>query len=238
MPAAAVRSHAGAPSGSPADLSGPPDRGTATQRPAPGRPRDPQVDAAIVEATLQLLADCGYGGVTMEAVAARAGVGKATLYRRCAGKAELVVEALKSVVETAPEMPGASVEQELVTLLDTLRRSSSSSLSGRIFPQLLAASAEPELMALYREQVITPRRTRFQSVLARGVEQGLLRADVDLEYAYDLMVGPVIYRNLVRTDAPPAGDFPARVVADVLRALAPPDGEPSSRLAPPASEEP
>lgn len=190
-------------------------------RPAPGRPRDPQLDAAIVQATLQLFADSGYGAVTMEAVATLAGVGKATLYRRYPGKAQMVVDAVTSVIETAPEMPGASVHDELVALLETIRRKSGS-LSARIFPQLLSAGAEnPEMMALYREQVADPRRARFTAVLVRAVQQGLLRADVDLGYACDLMVGPVVYRNLVRTELAYEPGFAARVVTDVLAALRP-----------------
>ncbi len=187
-----------------------------------GRPRDPKVDAAIVSATLQLVADGGFAAVTMEAVAALAGIGKATLYRRYAGKEQLVVDAIKSVSEAPQVMHGASVQEELVALLDTLRRRSDSTLTGKIFPQLISAASEnPELMALYREQVLDPRRARFVSVLQRGVDQGLLRADVDLGYACDLIVGPVAYRNLIRTDPPPGPDFPAQVVRDVLVALAP-----------------
>ena len=123
-----------------------------------GRPRDPRVDAAIVEATLQLLADGGYASLTMEAVAALAGVGKATLYRRYAGKEQLVIDAVATMSEPVEVVQGASVRDELVARLEAVRRKSDSSLAGKIFPRLVSASADhPELMHNYRRQVLAPR---------------------------------------------------------------------------------
>jgi len=187
-----------------------------------GRPRDPGVDSAILSATLQLLADGGYEALTIEAVAASAGVGKASVYRRHAGKEELVVEAVASLIEPAERVEGASVRDELVALLEAVRRKSDSSLAGKIFPRLLGAAADnPELMARYRVQVLDPRRRRFLEVLARGIHEGLVRPDVDLDHAADLIVGPMAYRHLIRTDPPPGPDLAARIVDDVLLALSP-----------------
>lgn len=187
-----------------------------------GRPRDPEVDSAILSATLQLLAESGYEALSIEAVAALAGVGKASVYRRHAGKEELVVEAVASLTEPPEAVEGASVRDELVTLLEAVRRKSDSSLAGKIFPRLLGAAADnPELMARYRVQVLDPRRRRFLGVLTRGVEEGLIRPDVDLQHAADLIVGPMAYRNLIRTDPPPGPELAGRIVDDVLLALAP-----------------
>jgi len=189
-----------------------------------GRPRDPKLDRAILDATLQLLADGGYAGLTIEAVAARAGVGKASVYRRFPGKEELVIEAVASLTEQPEPVVGAGVRDELVTLLEAIRRKSDSSLAGKIFPRLIGASAEnPELMKRYREQVLDPRRRRFLDVLQRGVDEGLIRPEVDLQHATDLLVGPMAYRNLIRTDPPPGPELAARIVDDVLIALAPKD---------------
>ena len=187
-----------------------------------GRPRDPKVDEAILAAALQLLADGGYEALTIEAVASAAGVGKASVYRRFAGKEQLVVEAVASLSETPEHLSGTSVRDALVQLLEAVRRKSGSSLAGKIFPRLLGAAAEnPELMRRYREQVLDPRRRRVLAVLASGVEQGLIRPDVDLDHAADLLFGPMAYRNLIRTDPPPGPDLAARIVDDVLVALAP-----------------
>ena len=189
---------------------------------ASGRPRDPKLDQAILDATLQLLASDGYEGLTIEAVAARAGVGKASVYRRFAGKEELVVEAVASLSE-APELCGGmGVRDELVALLETIRRKNDSSISGKIFPRLLSAGIEnPRLLQRYREQVLDPRRQQFLDVVQRGVDEGLIRSDVDLGHAVDLVVGPMVYRNLIRHDPPPGPDLAARIVDDVLVALAP-----------------
>ncbi len=186
-----------------------------------GRRPDPRRDAAIVRATLELLAEGGYGAVTMEAVAARAGVGKATLYRRHPGKEQLVVDALAGLAEPVEPPAGASVRDELVAMLDVVRQRSGS-LSGRIFPRLISEAVDnPELMARYREQVVEPRRARFREVLARAVDAGLVLADADLDHVVDLLLGPVAYRSVLRTDPPVGPDFTARVVDDVLQGLTP-----------------
>ena len=190
---------------------------------AVGRPRDPKLDAAITDATLELLADIGYAALTIEAVATRAGVGKATLYRRWPGKVQLVVDAVRTLSEQPDPDTSAGVRDELVELLEAVRRKSGSSLAGRIFPRLIGDSADnPEFMRRYREQVLDPRRDRFRTALLRGVDQGLVRTDVDTDHAIDLLVGPMAYRNLIRNDPAPGPDLAARIVDDVLRALAPP----------------
>jgi AcrR family transcriptional regulator len=180
------------------------------------------VDAAIVDATLRLLADGGYAALTMEAVAALAGVGKATLYRRYTGKEQLVVDAVATLSETPEVVEGAGVRDELVARLEAVRRKSDSSLAGQIFPQLISAAADhPELMRSYRRQVLAPRRAAFAATLHRGVAQGLVRADVDVDHAIDMLVGPMAYRNLIRNDPPPGPELAARIVDLVLTALAP-----------------
>lgn len=194
-----------------------------------GRPRDPRLDEAITAATLELLAEIGYAALTMEAVAARAGVGKATLYRRWAGKEQLVIDAVRTISEQPEPDETTGVRDEIVRLLEAVGRKSTSSVAGKIFPRLIGESADnPELMARYREQVLDPRRERFRQTLQRGVEQGLVRPDVDLDHAIDLLVGPMAYRHLIRTDPPPAPELAARIVDDVLVGLAPrPDPRPA-----------
>lgn len=193
--------------------------------PRVGRPRDPSRDAVLVEATLALLAESGYAGLTMEAVACRAGVGKATLYRRWSTKEQLVVDALASLTEPPDRLAGgrgeAGVRDRLVALLEAVRRKQGSR-AGQIFPRLVGEALDhPELMHRYRVQVLEPRRQRMQAVLREGIEQALVRPDVDLDHAVDLLVGPMAYRNLIRNEPPPGPELAARIVDDVLRALAP-----------------
>ena len=189
-----------------------------------GRPRDPKLDSAILVAALELLASEGYDGLTIEAVAARAGVGKASVYRRFSNKEELVVEAVASLSEQPERRDGMGVRDELVALLETIRRKNDSSISGKIFPRLLSAGIEnPRMLQRYREQVLDPRRQLFLDVVQRGIDEGLIRPDVDPGHAVDLVVGPMVYRNLIRHDPPPGPDLAARIVDDVLVALAPKD---------------
>ena len=178
-----------------------------------GRPRDPGCDARILEATLGLLADGGYDGVTMEAVAARAGVGKATLYRRYLGKDAMIVDALATLSEPVSRVSRGNVRDDLVALLQATVRTISSP-AGRLLPRLVSAAVDnPGLLERYRAQVVTPRRQGFADVLLRGVQSGELRADLDVEQTIDLLVGPVLYRSLLRPDEPPV---PAAGVVDAV----------------------
>ena len=183
-------------------------------RPA-GRPRDPSCDTKIIQATLALLADDGYDGVTMEAVAARAGVGKATLYRRYAGKESLVVDALATVTDTVARVARGGLRDDLVALVASTVRTTSSP-AGRLLPRLVSAAVDnPSLLERYRQQVITPRRQRFAEVLLAGIRSGELRADLDVEHTIDLLVGPVLYRSLLRPEVPP---LPATTAVDAVLA--------------------
>jgi len=187
-----------------------------------GRPRNPKLDTLIIEATLTVLAETGYAALTMEAVAQRAGVGKATLYRRWPSKEQLVIDAVRTICEQPEPDAATGVRDELVLLLEAIGRKSSSSVAGKIFPRLIGESADnPEMLAGYREQVLEPRRERFRAALRRGIAEGLLRRDLDLEHAIDLLVGPMAYRNLLRTEPPPGPELAARIVDDVLVCLAP-----------------
>ena len=184
-----------------------------------GRPRDPQRDAAIVEATVDLLEEHGYGGLSVEAVAARAGVGKATIYRRWPGKQQLVATVLDELSEPWLQTPDGPVEQALCALLAHVGRKTGQ--MQRVLPRLMAeARNNPELLAGVRDGFIRPRRARLGEVLRQGMQAGELRSDLDVEHAIDLLVGPLVYRGLqVPFFGPVPDDMAERVVRDVLRGL-------------------
>ena len=189
----------------------------------PGRPRSLTAEQAIIDATLTMLVESGVGGLSVEAVAVRAGVGKATIYRRWASKDALVIDALARLeADESPQVRGVSLRDDLVTLLEAVRRKSTSTLAGRILPRVVAeAGCRHDLMARYREKVVAPRRARFMDVLRAGMDRGDLRADLDLELVVDLLVAPVVYRLLMRTDDRPLPrDLPAAVVDAVLGGIA------------------
>jgi AcrR family transcriptional regulator len=163
----------------------------------PGRPRDARADRAILDATLHLAGEVGLGGLTMDAVAARAGVSKATIYRRWPSKEALVLDAWMASFtdDTIPDT--GSLEGDLVVLMGGLRDNISKGLLARVLPQMVAASqVNDELARAYRQFVVN-RRRRTAVVLTRAIERGELPAGTDLDLVQDMLVGPLFYRTLM-----------------------------------------
>jgi AcrR family transcriptional regulator len=189
--------------------------------PRPGRPRSVEADEAILRATLELLASEGLQGLRVEQVAERAGVGKATIYRRYPTRAALMRAALVALLsgERAPLPDRGSVRDDLLAIgearLALLRRSG----GHRLVPRMLAeATADPELHALVRAALIEPARAPLVAALQRGVERGELRADLDVELATDLLAGAFVYRLLrTRSDLAAVEDIPTKAVDLLLR---------------------
>jgi AcrR family transcriptional regulator len=158
-----------------------------------GRPRSEEAHRAILDATLSLLVEVGYSGLTVEGVASRAGVGKATIYRRWSSKLPLVIEAFG-------ELPGLEESDtgNLVTDLERMLKSYlevfSASPLGAVVPSLAGELPHnPELMQLF-SPLVRSRRQPLLRALQRGVERGEISADLDLDLAADLIVGPITVR--------------------------------------------
>ncbi|HYB87812.1 MAG TPA: TetR/AcrR family transcriptional regulator [Streptosporangiaceae bacterium] len=186
----------------------------------PGRPRSERADQAIIDAALSLFAESGPEGLCIERVAARAGVGKATIYRRWPGKEDLLLDAIAALKAPMPEPAGRSVREDLVTLLGAMCQESGDPRRAREFALLLGEGAKyPRLMARYVETVLEPRREVFRSVLRRGIATGELRPDLDVDAALFMLVGAVLARR--GPEQPPISpDYPERVVDELLRGLA------------------
>ena len=166
--------------------------------PKPGRPRDPQTDQAIHRAALKLLTERGYAGMSVEGVAAEAGVGKTTIYRRYASKEELVAAALGALRDNLGPLPDTGdTRSDLVEMILqmrlAIRRGPGFGMMGAL---LVEESRSPELLELLRERVLRPRRDEAMTVLQRGVDRGEVRPDVDLEVAVQAMVGAVFMRHI------------------------------------------
>jgi AcrR family transcriptional regulator len=170
----------------------------------PGRPRSARAERAIHDAALQLLVEQGYEGMSIEAVAARAGVGKATIYRRYAGKDALVAAALRTLNPPAGDnLPDTgNVHDDLELLILSVARTTLGSVVGPMIARVLSASiTNPELHEILLAHVIQPRRTAALAILRRGVDRGELRRDLDIELALDMMVGAIFFRIMfVPTD--------------------------------------
>jgi AcrR family transcriptional regulator len=185
---------------------------------APGRPRDARADAAILDATLRLVGSVGLGGLTMDAVAATAGVSKATIYRRWASKEALVLDAWMACFtdDTIPDT--GSLERDLVSILGGLRDNITKGLLARVLPQMVAASqVNDELARAYREFVVG-RRWRTTVVLNRAIERGELPPGTDLDLLQDMLVGPLFYRTLLSGEVTD-DDLVATVVETVLAGM-------------------
>jgi len=186
----------------------------------PGRPRSEQAEQAIIEATLDLFAEQGFEGVCVEAVAARAGVGKATIYRRWPNKEELLVAALGALKSPYPEPRGVSVREDLVAMLSVMCRDMADPRKARRYALLLGEGEKyPRLMERYKETVVQPRRELMRSVLRRGIASGELRRDVDVEIAVLALTGTVLAKGK-EADGRINGELAARIVDELLLGLA------------------
>src|SRR6266705_354611 len=185
----------------------------------PGRPRSAQADRAIMDATLSLFAESGAAGLCIEKVAARAGVGKATIYRRWPGKEDLLLAAIAGLKAPLPEPRGRSVRDDLVMLLTAMSQQFSDPCQARELALLLGEGAKyPRLMARYRDTVIEPRREVIRGVLRRGVVTGELRGDTDIDAALFMLTGSVLARSRYG-DVPVEPGYAGRVVDELLSGL-------------------
>lgn len=166
----------------------------AATRPA-GRPRDERIDAAILESTLALLADRGYAALSIAAVAEAAGVGKPAIYRRYGSKAELVVAAIDVLAdEPEPALPDdtrAALTELLAATAQVIGTPGGLAIMGSL---LAAGTHDPALIAAFRQRVVRPRHLIVDAVIARAVERGELRDDVDLEALDAMLFGAVLAR--------------------------------------------
>jgi AcrR family transcriptional regulator len=185
----------------------------------PGRPRSEQAEQAIIEATLDLFAEKGFEGVCVELVATRAGVGKATIYRRWPNKEELLLAAFASLKSPFPEPKGVSVRDDLLAMVEVMCADKADPRKARRYA-LLHGEGEnyPRLMARYKETVVQPRRDAMRAVIRRGVETGELRPDTDVEIAMLSLTGAIM--SLEKSpDGTFNGDFAARLVDGLLLGL-------------------
>jgi AcrR family transcriptional regulator len=180
----------------------------------PGRPRDERADRAIIAATLEIFADEGYHALSIEAVAAKAEVSKATVYRRRQGKRQLVIDALATLNDDLPEFVGDDTRERLLQAMAHMANKDAGSLAGRIMPRMLVYSvSQPDLYAEYFDRVILPRRRRLRAVLLAGVADGELRADLDVDTAVLAIVGPVLLQSHSIGGHPPHSDLPQSLLA-------------------------
>jgi len=184
-------------------------------RAEPGRPRDPTIDGRVLEIARRHLAEHGYEGLSLAAVADEAGTTRPALYRRWPGKAELATAAIAalSTADTrgATDHPYTDLIAELKAFRSGVTRPDGLSLVGT----MLQRGTDPELVRLYRERLVIPRRTRLRAILERAVERGLIPGG-DLDLAVASLTGS--FYALALTGSIPSR-WAARAAAHAWRSL-------------------
>jgi AcrR family transcriptional regulator len=165
-----------------------------------GRPRDESCSASILTATIDLVAEVGIAGLTMDAVAVRAGVGKATIYRRWSSKEALMLDAWMTCV-SAPSTPDTgSFRSDLDEMFLGVDHPLSDATLQRVFPQMIAAAKiNAEVHEAYRAY-LAERRIPIRTVIERAIARGELPPDTDVQLVGDLLIAPLLYRWLVTDD--------------------------------------
>jgi AcrR family transcriptional regulator len=196
------------------------DAGTSTRR--GGRQRSLATEQVILQVTRELLVECGVQGLTIEKVAARAGVAKTTIYRRWRDKDELALAVVLDMVEQVVKLPVlGDTRAELLAFVNAAVKVLGSTLMGRVMQGLVSDLAtDPELAQAFRERVVSVRDAEVERLVERGIARGDLRPDTNPETAHELLIGPVYYRLLL-TGQPLNRAFAKRTVDAVLRAFGP-----------------
>ena len=163
--------------------------------PRRGRPRRAEARPAIIEATLELLAERGFQAATMDAIAERAGVGKNTIYRRWASKEELVADAIHHLSPEPTVLEGERIYDVLLHQIQEVSANFADPLLGQILRGLLGElHRNPEFAAAWGERVARPYRQAIDELLRVAIKEGELREGVDPDLIADLLVSPPFVR--------------------------------------------
>ncbi len=181
------------------------DRAGAEEAPARGRgrPRSEEAHQAILDATLRMLGTRGVAGMTIEGVAADAGVGKTTIYRRWPTKTDLILAAISDLVPSGDPPDTGSMGGDMAALAEIQRRRLAGSGLAGIVPRVLAESmSDPELHQNFVDRVVNPFRDLLRLFIERGIERGELRPDLEVEPLVDLLHSIPIYKILMSRGDP------------------------------------
>lgn len=201
------------------------ERGRAgAPEPGRGRPRDAAVDRAVIEAVLRMLEEgASIAELSMERIAREAGVGKATVYRRWPGKSALMLDVMRSLDEGRPSLAGESVRDDMVAMLEFLRRRGLAKRHSALLRAVVAhVQAQPALWREYHDTVVQARRELVLGVLRRGVATGEIRADRDIQLLADLFVGPMLSRAVLHEWTELSEGLAEQIVDTVLDGARPP----------------
>lgn len=180
----------------------------------PGRPRDENAHDLIVHAALESFVEEGLAAASMEGIAARAGVGKATIYRRWHSKEDLIGEAITRCAESVEAPNTGSTRGDLICLMSRLHSDLSCSMGGQIFPRMVGELWNGTGLGKdFARAVILPRRQLLVDVLQEGIERGELRAGIDPQLVTDALSGAIIVGRMMEGAD---GDLPGEMLENLV----------------------
>jgi AcrR family transcriptional regulator len=195
-----------------------PQTGQAADAHAPGRKRDASRDDALCQAALEVLAEVGYDRLTIDAVAARAGAGKATCYRRWAGKAELVVEAVGRMKAQPARPDTGTLRGDLVELTCHFHDGDDAFRTGVQAGLVSGLVHDAKLREVFAELFIAPRKAVFRDVFDRAVERGEIAPVPNYELLSDV-VPSMVFHQMILTGKPPGPAFVLTVIDQIVLPL-------------------
>jgi AcrR family transcriptional regulator len=191
---------------------------------AGGRQRDPRMDAALVEAVLDLVGGgATLSGLSLSAIAERAGVSRNSLYRRWKTKEALYLDVLAGVNRPLPELAGRSAREDVTDLVAVLAERAEDRRASVLLRALNAElGAFPDLHKRYFAEVVGPRREAMYQALQRGIASGEIRADIDIDLVSELLVSPLLARmSRGEAEDPDPVRTSQRITALVFAGIAP-----------------
>jgi AcrR family transcriptional regulator len=178
-----------------------------------GRPRSVQSHQAILQATLELLAEVGFERMSIDAIATRAGVGKTTIYRRYESKEELVADAIESLREEVVIPDKGNFWSDIDALIENAAQITLSPLGRQTVATILSsASSNPQFAQIYWTKYLQPRRLAFTVVLERAKARNEIQANLDSGLVFDAMSGIMLYAQIFQPTTEPWEVYVRRVL--------------------------
>ena len=180
-----------------------------------GRPRDPRVDASLREHLVQMLAERGPDGFSVDELASRSQVSKAAIYRRYSCRDDLILAGFEAVNESMPDVSDLGVRQGLIRLLEWVREAVATGMTGT---WVVAMQQRPQLRELYMTNVVAPRRRAIGDVIHRGQQRGLIAADANLDVLLTCLSAPAVIMGMHRGGPHPSAGVALDDVVDTVMA--------------------
>ena len=184
-----------------------------------GRPRSEETRKSILSAAYELLLENGFKAVTVDGIAERSGVSKATIYKWWPNKASVILDSFFEESAEALQVPDTgSVTEDLFIQANTLAAFLTSP-RGKVITELIAEGQfDPNIAEEYRKRYFSPRRLISRNIFERGIQRGELQKNIDIELSIDLIFSPLFYRLLI-TGEPLGPAYIKKLIAYVFKGL-------------------